>query len=152
MEDKIKSIEEKLDFIIEIFKVNPDYESYVKNALRNKEIERIKIDVPLKNAKRKEKIVNYIFEILENKTMTISLIRIGFMSPQKGIAPNPFVLSFEKELIEWIAEIYNNGMWSNSNLHDLIQDKSLCPLFQAKIIELFGEELSVEKCIEELPI
>lgn len=35
MEDKIKSIEEKLDFIIEIFKVNPDYFNYNGNTYRH---------------------------------------------------------------------------------------------------------------------
>lgn len=155
MEKRLQAIEEKLDFIIDIFKVNPEYETFVKSALRNKEIERIKKEVPVKNQERKSKILDFIQNILENKTHSFEFINTGFHYGESkyGIAPKDYCLPYEIELINALNKNYCEQYSLDKTKFDVfLFIKDNCPLFQAKVIELFGEELSVEKCIEELTI
>ncbi len=152
MEARLKSIEEKLDFIIEIFKVNPEFETFVKNALRNKEIERIKIEVPVKNKERMVRIREFALDIIKNKAVEVKFHEMGSFRIVSKFHPKPEALPSEVEFIRKLDGYVSSPSFNMQDFYfdEFMNDTSDCPLFHAKMIELFGEELTVEKCIEEL--
>lgn len=150
----VKENGEKLDLIISVLSVHPDYEKFVKEGLMKREIESLKKELPIKNQARKKSIIEYIVRILEGKTYQVEMMQSGMMGG-RSIAPNQECEPFEVELIEKVGrKIASMGgierIQGNWSLDIFIDDKSLCPLLQKEITELFGLELDSENEIQKI--
>lgn len=158
MEERLKSIEEKLDIIIAAMSVNPDFEKYVKEGLFNIKVEKLKVEIEGKNTKRNQDIKHFIIETIKTPGFIVSfdINSAMFSTRMKGYCSSEYAPKYAKEIIDSMAEIARGLNWDTRNfpfdefVDDVKYKKDYCLEAKAEIVSRFGVELILEEEIKKL--
>lgn len=151
METKLKSIEEKLDIIIAAMSVNPDFENFVKEKLRNIEIEKITKEV-------NEKLTEWISKV--NKQFLSDFRNYTESYATRLFPSNEKVICFQPRhdcpvsIHEFITELMNEAKvvdWDNARINKrsfiyrIFYEEGFCTAYKKRIIELHGPMPNLEE-------
>lgn len=76
MNEQLERIEEKLDLIIGVLKENPEYESFVKKALMNNEIEKSKKCFNERKVEWTDMLLKFAYSTIQSKSLENEITQI----------------------------------------------------------------------------
>ena len=154
MEEQLKRIEEKLDLVISVMAVNPEFENFVKEGKLKLHLNKFKESLVTTESKRRSFKTSILLETLDRYSKPHYAMTTNGTKPVPAFHCDANAPDYAREVILKAAERASKVDWDLDKLkgqfwEDIIYVEGFCPLMKEHLDRLCGKGVDIELELEK---